>query len=101
MQDLDEIDVRLDGNRPRAPLESLADESKREKFLALMEQVSETLLAEARSGTPALRLRALRLVSGHVTLRPDVERAGAGPTGGLSSPLAPVGHRHRQGSTTP
>jgi len=39
VQELDEIEVRLDGNRPQAPLESLADESKREKFLALMEQV--------------------------------------------------------------
>jgi hypothetical protein len=43
VQDLDEIDVRLEGNRPRAPLESLADASEREKFLALMEQVSETV----------------------------------------------------------
>lgn len=43
VQDLDEIGVKLEGNRPRAPLESLADEGKREKFLALMEQASETL----------------------------------------------------------
>jgi hypothetical protein len=43
VQDLDEIGLKSEGNRPRAPLESLADERKREKFLALMEQASETL----------------------------------------------------------
>jgi len=43
VQDLDEIGLKSEGNRPRAPLESFADERKREKFLALMEQASETL----------------------------------------------------------
>ncbi len=43
VKDLDEIGFRLQGNRPRAPLECLADEGKREQFLALMEQVPETL----------------------------------------------------------
>lgn len=42
-QDLDEIGLKFEGNRWRAPLELLADESKREKFLALMEQASEAL----------------------------------------------------------
>lgn len=37
------IDTRSKRNRPTAPLESLTDEGKREKFLALMEQNLKTL----------------------------------------------------------
>jgi hypothetical protein len=43
VQDLDEIGVRIERKRPRAPLDSLADDDKRARFLALMEQVPETL----------------------------------------------------------
>lgn len=43
VQDLDEIGVRLGGNRPRAPLELLADDRTRAEFLALMERHLETL----------------------------------------------------------
>ena len=43
VQDLDEIGVRLEGRRPRAPLELLADDRTRAKFLALMERHLETL----------------------------------------------------------
>jgi hypothetical protein len=43
VQDLDDIGVRLERNRPRAPLELLADESRRKEFLALMERHLGTL----------------------------------------------------------
>jgi hypothetical protein len=43
VQDLDEIGVRLEGNRPRAPLELLVDDRTRANFLASMEQHLETL----------------------------------------------------------
>ena len=43
VQDLDEIGVRLEDNRPRAPLELLADDRTRAEFLALMERHLETL----------------------------------------------------------
>jgi hypothetical protein len=38
-----QIDTKKKGERPEAPLESLAHESKREEFLGLMEQVLKTL----------------------------------------------------------
>jgi hypothetical protein len=40
---LDDIGVSLEGTRPRAPLELLADESRRAQFLTLMERHLETL----------------------------------------------------------
>lgn len=43
VQDLDEIGVRLEGNRPRAPLELLAHDSTRMAFLALMERYLDIL----------------------------------------------------------
>lgn len=43
VQELDEIGVRLKGNRPRAPLELLADEPMRARFLVLMERHLGTL----------------------------------------------------------
>jgi hypothetical protein len=43
VQDLEKIGVKLAGNRPRAPLELLADDRTREEFLALMERHLETL----------------------------------------------------------
>ena len=38
-----QIDTKKKGARPEAPLESLAQESKREEFLTLMEPVLKTL----------------------------------------------------------
>jgi hypothetical protein len=38
-----QIDTKKRAERPEAPLESLAQESKRDKFLALMKQALETL----------------------------------------------------------
>jgi hypothetical protein len=45
LQDLDKIGVRFDGERSKAPLQSLAEESKGEEFLALMERLLGTLPA--------------------------------------------------------
>jgi hypothetical protein len=38
-----DIDINSKGERPVAPLESLAEESKREEFLALMERHLQAL----------------------------------------------------------
>ena len=43
VQDLDNIGLRLERKRPRAPLELLAEESRRKQFLALMERHLGTL----------------------------------------------------------
>jgi hypothetical protein len=43
VQDLDEIGVGLEGNRPRAPLELLANDDKRAEFRVLMERHLGTL----------------------------------------------------------
>lgn len=44
VQELDQIGLRRERDRPRAPLEALADEDRRHKFLALMERVIGALI---------------------------------------------------------
>ena len=48
VQDLAEIGVQLEpkGARPKTPLEPLADDTRRQRFLTLMEQVLDTLTSE-------------------------------------------------------
>jgi hypothetical protein len=44
VQELDQIGLKQERDRPRAPLEALVDEARRQQFLALMERVVGTLI---------------------------------------------------------